>query len=67
MSVDIINPQIASHTLITGTFAHSNGSFGLIVNVFGGRLGDNTQYDAAVITFAAAMTGVFRIYGYADS
>jgi hypothetical protein len=67
MSVDIINPQIASHTLITGTFAHSNGSFGLIVNVFGGRLGDTTQYDAAVITFAAAMTGVFRIYGYADS
>ena len=67
MAVDILSPQIASNTLIMGTFAHTNNTYNLMQNAFSGSLHSLTQFDSAVITFAGNTSGAYRVYGYADS
>jgi hypothetical protein len=67
MVIDVIAPQVATHTLVTGTFAFSDASYNLITQVFGGRFGANTQFDALSFLFAGNMSGVYRVYGYSDS
>ena len=67
MVVDLVAPQLATQTLITGTFVASNGTYSLLMQAFSGRFTLTTVADAASFLFAGATTGVYRIYGYLDS
>jgi len=67
MVIDVIAPQVATQTLVSGTFAFSDNTYNYITQVFGGRFGANTQFDALSFLFGGNMTGVYRVYGYSDS
>jgi len=67
MVIDVIAPQVATQTLVTGTFSFSDNTYGQLTQVFGGRFAANTQFDALSFLFAGNMSGVYRVYGYSDS
>lgn len=67
MSLDLFSPQVATQTIATGTFIHSNGAYNLIANTWSGRFGATTQFDAASFLFAGNTSGFYRVYGYTDS
>jgi hypothetical protein len=67
MTIDLIAPQVATQTVATGTFIHSNGSYNLMTNVWSARFGNTTQFDAASFLFAGNTSGIYRVYGYTDS
>lgn len=65
--IDLITPQVASQTIATGTFIHSNNSYNLMTDVWSARFGATTQFDAASFLFAGNTSGIYRVYGYSDS
>lgn len=67
MTIDLIAPQLATQTLATGTFEHSNASYSQLQASWSARFTDTTVFDAASFLFAGNTTGVYRVYGYADS
>jgi hypothetical protein len=67
MSVDLIAPQVAVRTFMSGTMSYSSASYNQITGTIGGMFNAATQFDACSFIFAANATGVYRVYGYADS
>jgi len=70
LMVNLIGPQLGSPTLITATFG------GILKNATAayyrtgaGSHRDSTVYDAVsfISSVASSVTGVYRVYGYADS
>lgn len=67
ISFDLIAPEVATTTLFHGTSSMSNNASGHILRIFAGRFVNTTQFDALSFLFAANTSGVYRVYGYADS
>jgi hypothetical protein len=67
MSMDLIAPQLSVRTFMNGTISDSDATY----NVKGGAAGyvfnNTTSFDACTFIFSATSTGVYRVYGYADS
>jgi len=69
-SFDVIGPQIASETSILGTIQFPNTAGTLIGYASGGGTQrDTTQFDSLsfISDVASSITGVYRVYAYADS
>lgn len=69
-SFDVIGPQIASETSILGTIQFPNTAGTLIGYASGGgSQRDTTQFDSLsfISDVASSITGVYRVYAYADS
>jgi hypothetical protein len=67
MTIDLIAPQVATQTIATGTFIHSNSTYNLMTNTWSARFGATTQFDSCSFLFAGNTSGIYRVYGYTDS
>jgi len=67
MEFDLVAPQLAQRTWIMGTMSYSNAAYNQITGTVGGVFWLTTQFDACSFIFSANATGVYRVYGYADS
>ncbi len=67
MVIDVIEPQIAVDTQVSGLFVGSDATYNQYTRAFGGNINLATQYDSMSFLFAANMSGTYRVYGYADS
>ena len=69
LTFDVIDPQVAFLTRITGTLWGSDDSGGDAAGFGGGGLyNGTTAFDAMTfISGTGTITGTYRVYGYADS
>jgi hypothetical protein len=68
--IDILNPQKASPTYITGHIGFINTSVTALYGYSGAATyGGNTQFDAIsfISSTASSMTGTYKVYGYSNS
>lgn len=66
---DVFNPQIAEATSLQGIYNFTNVSGNLISRSGGYNFNATTAFDSLTLisSVASSITGVFRVYGYADS
>jgi hypothetical protein len=67
MSMDLIGPQLSVRTFMNGTISDSDATYNLKGGAAGYVFNATTSFDAATFLFSANSTGVYRVYGYADS
>ena len=70
MTFDIISPQIATYSFVTGQYGYQNtaGTVRIVQNG-AGILKLTTQADALTVisSVASSISGVYRVYGYSES
>lgn len=71
LALDIVSPQVATYSFIHGNVAFQNqaGTSGLIgANVIG-NFNATTQFDSLtfISSVASSITGIYKVYGYANS
>jgi hypothetical protein len=68
---DVIAPQVATVTTVWGNYGYNNkaATTGFTAINLGGNFGTTTQFDSLtfISSVASSMTGIYRVYGYADS
>ena len=68
--LDVVAPQVATRTFINGSYTYVDKANSVWVARFGsGYFRSTTQFDALtfISSVASSITGVYRVYGYADS
>ena len=70
MTFDIISPQVATYSFVTGQYGYQNtaGTVRIVQNG-AGILKLTTQVDALTVisSVASSISGVYRVYGYSES
>lgn len=69
-NIDVIAPQLATSTMFTGFHTYLNkANTAWVSRSGGGAFRTATQFDALsfISSVASSMTGVYRVYGYADA
>jgi hypothetical protein len=67
MSMDLIAPQLSVRTFMNGTISDSDATYNLKGGSGGFVFNATTSFDACTFLFSANSTGIYRVYGYADS
>jgi hypothetical protein len=69
--LDIVSPQVATYSFIHGNVAFLNqaGTSGLIAANVIGHFNATTQFDSLtfISSVASSITGLYKVYGYANS
>ena len=68
--LDVVAPQVATRTFINGSYTYVDKANSVWVARFGsGYFRATTQFDALtfISSVASSITGIYRVYGYADS